>query len=408
MVSSVVGPRAASYLSLLRRPQYRGFALTVLLSRVSATMFSTTGVLLVLQRTGSAPLAGATAAAATLPGALSGPLLGAWLDVARHRRVLIVIDQGLSIVGLISILALAGHAPGWTVLVVAVLYSITRPFSTGSFFSALAEIAGPALLDAASAIEASSLNLSFVVGPALGGALAGAAGPATAIEVQAALTAVVLGLVAVNPAFEVRPEHRVNTIAQALQDGFTALRSERLLWATGVGSFLAALGWGLMMVGFPLYALRTLHAASHNSGYMWAAVAVGSIVGTFVLRGEESPGRIARSYALLGLSALAWPLAHALAIGVLLIGFTGFLEGPAYSGTITLRQRLTPPAVRAQVMTTLSGSAQVAVAVGAAIGGLIDDPVPLIVVFAAINLLAAMSVLVPRRRRGTTRAGLSG
>ena len=155
-MSSAVGPSAGSYLSLLRRPRYRGFVFTVLLSRVSATMFGTTGVLLVLQRTGSAPLAGATAAAATLPGALSGPLLGAWLDVARHRRVLIVIDQALSVVGLLAILALAGHAAGWTVLAVAVLYSITRPFTTGSFFSALAEIAGPALLDAASAVEASS------------------------------------------------------------------------------------------------------------------------------------------------------------------------------------------------------------------------------------------------------------
>jgi len=377
----------------------------VLLSRVSATMFGTTGVLLVLQRTGSAPLAGATAAAATLPGALSGPLLGAWLDVARHRRVLIVIDQALSVVGLLAILALAGHAAGWTVLAVAVLYSITRPFTTGSFFSALAEIAGPALLDAARAVEASSLNLSFVVGPALGGALAGAASPAIAIEVQAALTAVVLGLVAINPAFEVRPEYRVNTIVQALRDGWGALRSERLLRATGVGSFLAAFGWGLMMVGFPLYALRMLHVASHNSGYMWAAVALGSIVGTFVLRGDHSPMRIARSYALLGLSALAWPLAHALAVGVLLIGVTGFLEGPAYSGTITLRQRLAPPAVRAQVMTTLSGGGQVAVSLGAAIGGVVHDPLPLIVMFMVINLLAAMSVIGARPWRDATRAG---
>jgi hypothetical protein len=74
---------------------------------------------------------------------------------------------------------------------VAVLYTVTRPFSSGSFFSALAELAGPELLDHASTIEASSLNLSFVLGPALAGAIAATAGAATAVWLQAAITLLV-------------------------------------------------------------------------------------------------------------------------------------------------------------------------------------------------------------------------
>ena len=166
----------AEYAALLRRPRYPSFLLTVSLSRMTGAMFITSGVLLVLGRTGSAGLAGLTAAASTLPGALSGPVLGAWLDVARRRRVLIVVDQLLSVVALLAILALAGHAPDWTVPAVAVLYSVTRPFSSGSFVSALAEVAGPELLERASAIEATSLNLGIVVGPALAGGLVGAIG----------------------------------------------------------------------------------------------------------------------------------------------------------------------------------------------------------------------------------------
>lgn len=65
-----------------------------------------------------------------------------------------------------------------------------------------------------------------------------------------------------------------------------------------------------MMVGFPLYAARTLHAG----GYLWAALALGSIVGTFALAGGPSPRRIALSHGIPGLSALAWPLAHALTL----------------------------------------------------------------------------------------------
>jgi MFS family permease len=390
-VTRTLADSGRGYGGLLRRPRYPGFVLTVSLSRTCSTMFNTAGVLLVLARTGSAPLAGATAAAAVLPGAVSGPVLGAWLDVAHRRRVLIVFDQLLSAAALAAIVALAGHAPAWTLLATAFAYSITRPFSSGSFFSALAELAGPELLDQASAIEASSLNLSFVVGPALAGALAGAVGPATAVEVQAAVTVIVAALVAINPAFEARAPDRAPSASHAVRTGLRSLAGDPVLRATGAAATLAAFGWGLMTIGFPLYAARLLHAGAHAGGYLWAAMALGSTVGTFVLAGRPSLRRIGLSYGVLGLSALLWPLAHTLALGILLIGFTGFLEGPAYSGTIALRQRRTPPAVRAQVMTTLSGVALVASSAGAAISGAIDRPIPAIAAFTVINAGAALT-----------------
>lgn len=408
-MSSTTGTSRSEFASLVARPRYPGFVLTVSLARVSGTMFNTAGILLVLNRTGSAALAGATAAAAVLPGALSGPVLGAWLDVARRRRLLIVADQLFSIVGLLAIVALAGHAPNWTVPCVAVLYSITRPFTTGSFYSALADIAGSELLDAASAIEASSLNLSFVIGPALAGALAGATSAQTAVEVQAALTVLVMGLVAVNPAFEARPDERVASVWEALRDGLRAGTRIRVLRTTGVASILAAFGWGLMSVGFPIYAAHDLRAGASSSGYLWAAVAGGSILGTFAFQRAPSLLRIGLSYGVLGISALLWPLAGALVVGILLIGLTGFLEGPAYSGTIALRQRYAPAAVRAQVMTTITSAAMVAASAGAAVGGALPHPVVLVALFTAVNMLAALTAsgreLVAR---GQSRAGGAG
>ena len=381
---------------LWRRPRYPGFVMTVSLARTTSFMFNTAGVLLVLQRTGSAPLAGITAAAAVVPSALTGPVLGAWLDVASRRRVLIVIDQLLSVAGLVGVVALAGHAPNWTVPAVTAVYSLTRPFSMGSFFSALAEIAGPELLDHASAIEATSLNLAVIIGPALAGALAGIIGAASTVELQAGLTLLVAGLVAVNPAFEARSDERAPTVSNALRTGLRALARERVLRATSFSSSLAAFGWGLMLVGFPLYAVQTLHSPAHTSGYLWAAVAGGSILGTFMLHGPPGLRRVGLSYGILGLSALLWPLAATLVVGILLIGLTGFLEGPAYSGTIALRQRHTPPAGRAQVMTTLASISGLAMSAGAVVGGAIHDPGALIAVFVVINLLAAAAATTRR------------
>ena len=376
--------------ALLRRPRYPGFVFTVTLSRLTATMFTISGVLLVLSRTGSVTLAGITAAASVLPGAVSGPFLGAVLDVAERRRVLIVFDRLTSVVALLAIVALAGHAPDWTVPAMTVVYSVTRPFSSGSFYSAMAVLAGPELLDQASAIEASSLNFAYIAGPALAGAVAGVAGAAAAIEVQAAITLVCTVLVAINPAFEARSEERAESAMQALGEGMRALLRTPVLRASGGAATLAAFGWGLMAIGFPLYALRTLNAGAHAGGYLWAAMAFGSLLGTFVLAGRPSRRRVATSYAVLGMSALLWPLADSLWPGIILVGLTGFIEGPAFSGTVALRQRYTPPAVRAQVMMTLNGVALVASAGGSVLAGAIDELTPMLIAFTLINLLASL------------------
>lgn len=402
MTSPAIAPQP-SFRRLWGRPQYPGFLLTVSLSRTSATMFNTAGVLLILLRTGSAPLAGLTAAAAVVPAALTGPVLGAWLDVARRRRVLIVVDQLLSVVGLIAIVLLAGHAPNWTVPAVTVIYSLTRPITQGSFFSSLAVVAGPELLDQASAIEATSLNLAVVVGPVLAGTLVGLIGAAETVEIQAGLTIVVAVLVGINPVFDLRGvDHRPDSVSRALRAGLRALARQRVLLATSFSQCLASFSWGLMLVGFPLYAVQKLHSAPHTSGYLWAAMAAGSILGTFILHGPPSLRRVGISYGILALSALLWPLAGTLMVGIALILFTGFLEGPAYSGTIALRQRHAPPGARAQVMTTVTSAQQLTMSAGAAIGGVVHDPDTLILVFVAVNLVAAAGAM---SRRSLTSAG---
>lgn len=367
------------------------FAVTVALTRVSSTMFIASGVLFVLARTHRPAVAGLTVAATVLPGALAGPFLGAWLDASRHRRALIVADQAVSVIALIALLTLAGRAGDWTLPVTGVVYGITRPFTLGGFFSALNEVAGPELLEEAGRFESVAINLSFVAGPALAGAIAGAAGPAVALEVQLVGTVLGAALIAVNPLFDAGATSGAPPARQALSAGLRAIGAERMLRAPGLAAWLATLGWGLMNVGFPLYATRVLHAGAHASGYMWAAVGAGSALGTFVLAGPATLRRIGFSYATLGLSALLWPLVRSPVLGVALVGLTGVLEGPAYSGTFALRQRHAPPAVCAQVITTLNGANQAAVSCGAALAGLVGSAPVAIGGFTAVNLLAAVA-----------------
>jgi MFS family permease len=237
---------------LLAQPGYLGFALTVAPAQISSLMFSVSGVLLVLGRTGSAALAGATAAAAVLPAALTGPLLSAWLDVTLRRRPWIVADRLLSAGALLALVALAGHAPNWVLPLAAVLYGVTTPLSIGSFLGAQAALVGPELLDRASAVTATTANIAVVIGPALAGTLAGVIAPAEVVELQAALTVITAGLIAINPVFDLRAGEPSPSTRHALAAGLRALRERRLLRGTIAANSLAAFSWGLMTVGFPV------------------------------------------------------------------------------------------------------------------------------------------------------------
>jgi MFS family permease len=227
----------------------------------------------------------------------------------------------------------------------------------------------------------------------MGGVLAGTVGAGVAVELQAGLTLAAAGLIAINPVFDARAQTHATSVRAAMRDGTRALVRHRLLRDISIASMLGSLSWSLMSVGFPLYAMRELHAGAHAGGYLWAAVAIGSILGTFVLEGAPTPRRVAVSYGVLGLSALLWPLAGTLAIGFALITLTGFLEGPAYSGTVALRQRHVPPTVRAQAFNTLNSLGGIAVALGAAAGGLLHRPLTTVIAFAAVNAVAAAIAL---------------
>jgi MFS family permease len=98
---------------------------------------------------------------------------------------------------------------------------------------------------------------------------------------------------------------------------------------------------------------------------------------------------VARSYLTLGLSALLWLLAGSLPVGIGLVLVSGILEGPAYSGTMALRQRRAPERVRSQMLNTMQSLNQVGAGVGSIAGGLLHRPALAFIAFAALNVAAA-------------------
>jgi predicted MFS family arabinose efflux permease len=400
---------------LLRRPGFARYFATVAGARATGTMFTVSGVLLILERTHDLALAGIVVAAASLPAAVTGPFLGGWLDVTTSRRRLLVLDRMLTALALTAMLMLAGHAPNWLLPLVALLYGATSPLSSGAFSAVLPEVAGPDLLDAANAFEGASINVAFIVGPALAGLIAASAGAPVAIDVQIATGVALAVLIAFDKTFELRPKHAemapagvLHTVAQGLR---ATWQIEPLRWNITIDGFYV-LAWSTLNVGFPAYALA-LGVGAHVAGYMWAAVAAGSMLGGFALTGRPAAAQprflIGGYFLAMAASAVLWPLAGSVAVALAMIFLTGVLDGPGLVGLISIRQRLAPPHLRAQIFSTANSLHSAATAAGAAGAGLFQRAFgtdATLLAWAALigiaGLIALLSQTEPGSAPGTT------
>jgi MFS family permease len=363
----------ASLGGLGRQPGYPLFYVTATVTRLADEMFSVGVVLLVLQRTGSAALAGATVAAVTLPSLVSGPVLGAWLDRSGRRSKVMIVDQLLAATTLIGLVALTGEAPDWTLPLVALVAGVTWPLSFGGFTSLIPVIVPEKLLASANALEATSFNVAVIAGPALAGTISALAGPSASLLTEAALTVGALALIARIPSLDVGSAASTRPLGAIVRAGLRHLLATPPLRAVTVVGALNLLGLGLLTVAFPYFAVDVLGAHRSVAGYLWAAFAAGSTLGALALVRLQTIWRPERvvigSVATLGLLMLLWPLASSLPVALLLVAIAGVADGPNLASTFAVRQRWTPRALHGQIFTTAASLKVGSFAMGAAIAG---------------------------------------
>jgi predicted MFS family arabinose efflux permease len=361
---------------LRAQPGYLKFLSAATLARVSDEMFSVGVVLLVLDRTNSAGLAGATVAAITLPSLISGPLLGAWLDLTGRRRTLMIFDQVVIATVLVALVALVGHAPVWLIPLVVVPAGITYPLSFGGFTSMIPTLVPGELLPPANAVETTSFNAALVIGPALAGTLSAVAGPETPLLVEAGLALAALVLIARVPGLDAPPKPAdERTLWSIAAEGLRHIVVVPQLRAVTAAAGMGMAGLGLLTVAFPLFAVEHLGVERSASGYMWAAFAVGSTLGALSLvriQRRFPPERIVLGgYATFGLLMLSWPLAGSLPVFLLLVSMASLVDGPALAAQFAVRQQYVPPSLYGQVFTSAVGVKVGSFAAGAALAGVV-------------------------------------
>src|SRR3954449_12813465 len=369
----------AAITALRRSHGYPQFLGAATVARLADEMFAIGVVLLILDRTDSPTLAGITVAAATFPAILSGPVIGAWLDRTGRRSLIYKIDRLLLCVVLLAILAAAGNAPNVVVPLLAFVTGLTLPVTFTGFTSMIPLIVTEEMLPSANAVEAASLNVALICGPALAGLTAAAGGPPAAIVVEVLLTLVALALILRIPDLNRGAAATPLPLRRLVADGLHHIAGDRLLRIVSAAGVVNNIGWGVLMVVFPLWAEADLGASHSASGAIWAAFASGSLFGALALARIQA--RHAQEWILfigmivMGAGMLTWEAAASLPVALVLVLLTAVVEGPAMASVFSIRQQRTPPGLQAQVMGTL-GSVQIgAFSVGSALGG------PLVVAF---------------------------
>jgi predicted MFS family arabinose efflux permease len=382
---------------LRAQPGYLRFVSAATLARISDEMFGVGVVLLVLDRTGDEALAGAAVAAVTLPSLVTGPLLGAWLDLTGRRRVLMVIDQIVIASVLLALVALVGHAPAWAIVLVVLPAGLTYPLSFGGFTSMIPSLVPGELLPPANALETTSFNSALVVGPALAGTLSATIGPAAPLFVEAALALAALALIVRIPKLDQRPERSGDTLLGIAAQGLRQIVSVPQLRGVTAAAALGLGGLGLLTVAFPLFAVDHLGVEESASGYMWAAFAVGSTFGALTLvrlQRRFPPERIVLTgYALFGLLMLTWQFAGTLAVFLALVALAAMVDGPALAAQFAVRQQYVPSRLYGQVFTTAVGLKVGCLALGAAASGALVTSIgsaETLAVAAGMEILAAL------------------
>jgi MFS family permease len=396
---------------LAREPGYPRFLGAATFARVADEMFSVGVVLLALERTGSAALAGALVAAITLPSLVTAPLLGAWLDLRGRRKALMMLDQALGATALVCIALLTGRAPDALVVGIALLAGLTWPLSFGGFTSLIPAIVPEELLPPANAIEAASLNAGLIVGPLLAGAVSATAGPEASVLLEAVLTAATLLLLVGFDRLDSGPAREGGMLLGVARDGLRELFRAPPLLGTTVAGAINLVGAGFLTVAFPIFCVEHLGTDRNASGVLWAAFAVGSTIGALAFVGvgrRHAPQHVlVVSLVVFGLLMLTWPLAESLPVMVVLVAVAALAEGPGLSATFAVRQEWAPRDLQGQIFTTAAGLKVGCFALGAAVAGPLVTGIGssgTLFVSAATNFVGAAAGVAVMRVRPAARA----
>ena len=328
------------------------------------------------------------------------PIAGAIGDRFDRRRVMIVSD--LAGVAAFAAMAFAGE-PAWLLALAFVSAVVEAPFWMASA-AAIPNMVEPSELSWANGLISLGRNAGVMVGPAIGGVLVAAIGPAWVFGLNAITFAVSAVLVwSVRAPFE--GERSDATEHRGLRAGFVFIARDRVLRTLVLAWTGLVFGFGLVMVAdVPL--VEHFHAGSIGYGLLITFWGAGSVVGSFAgryLNEDREPRALFLGTALIAVTTAAIAVSPWFGLILVVALLSGVGDAIVLVAEQGIQQRRTPDAVRSRVIAASEGLTSIAFVLGFAAAGVVLQAVGPQNVYAIGGLTAAIGalVLLPILRRGT-------
>ena len=396
-------------LSLLRQ---RDFALVWTASLISATgdWVLLIGLpIYVFQLTGSTLATSAMFVAELVPQIAFGSVAGVFVDRWDRKRTMVVANLILT-VAILPLVFVRSADEVWIVYLVAFTESLVARFLRPAEGAMLPRLVDKSDLVAANALGSFASNTSRLVGPTLGGVIAGIYGLTAVAGFDSATFAIAAALVALvrtsGAPGRVEPQDASAVAAGRFRafwrewiDGLALVTRSRTIRVLFVLAALSALGEGMMSVLFVVWVSRVIGGTALELGWFMTAQAVGGLVGgLFVaqLTRGAPPRRV------LGLASIAFGSLDALLfvsplvrpeiiVGLVIIAIVGVTTVAFGAGFNAILQTSAADAYRGRLLgaifTTMALLRLSSTVLAGLLGSLVS-PIPLLVAFQAGSYVA--------------------
>lgn len=380
--------------ALVAQPLWRRWTVASFLARWPVTMSLVALVFAGEAVTGSLAVGAQLAGVATAANGLASPWRGRRLDRGEVRGGLRRATAAGAVIASTLAVATAVAAPLPVLVGLSAALGLALSAVSGGFRTLLASVVPGEQLPRALTIEAVWVEVAFVTGPALAGALAWVGGPVAALSLMAASAAGSTLLAGGLPAHLPAP---VGDLPAAWRlPGVAPVLTLAAGVGVGIGVFEGALPGRMAGLG----------TAAESAGGMLALLAAGSAVGGLLAARRSdlgaTPSRTAVAL-LVGLGtllAVSAPLPSPVALGAVLV-VAGLPLAPLNAlGTIVLQQRV-PDGRRSEGFALYLAGILLGAGVGQLLAGALLEvvgPAALLALAGALPLACAAGVLAGGRR----------
>lgn len=264
--------------------------------------------------------------AVLLPLVLVGLLGGSIVDAMDRRTLALITSAVLALCSLLlAVQAVAGVHHVLVLYLLAGLSGAASALDSPARQTFIPRLLVPDQIPAATALSQISMQASLTGGPLVGGLLIAAAGVSTAYIVDAASFAFVLyATLRLRP---MRPEGGgTRPSLRAVAEGLTWVRRHPVVGMTFYADICAML-FGMPRALFPALAISHFHGGSGIVGVLYAAPAIGGLLGAVV---SGPLGRVRRqglailvSVFVWGLTVTGFGLTHTLWLAIVFLGIAG-------------------------------------------------------------------------------------